>query len=159
MNVKIKQITVVMIVLLVLVAVGCGADGPAESDLDEMGMEMDAVPGDLDTSTTRMTEDERFHVTISSDLQALTINEIHSWRVHVETPDGQSVNDAQLSIDGGMPQHNHGFPTVPEITQFLGEGDYLLEGVRFNMPGWWEMRFDIDANGQQDSVTFNIVLE
>jgi hypothetical protein len=34
----------------------------------------------------------------------------------------------------------------------------LVEGVKFNMAGWWEMSFDITADGQTDSVTFNIVL-
>ena len=87
------------------------------------------------------------------------INEIHSWTLHVETPDGQAVEGATVSIDGGMPQHNHGFPTSPEVTQDLGEGDYLIEGVRFNMTGWWEMKFAIEAGGQTDTVTFNLVIE
>ena len=34
-----------------------------------------------------------------------------------------------------MPEHNHGFPTAPRVTENLGEGDYLLEGMRFNMGG------------------------
>ena len=40
----------------------------------------------------------------------------------------------------------------------LGEGDYLVEGVKFQMSGWWEMRFEINANGVSDEVIFNIVL-
>lgn len=124
-----------------------------------MPMDMNPVPADLDTSTTRMTEDGLFEVTISSQLEPLAINQIHSWQVHVETADGQPVNNAEIAVDGGMPQHNHGFPTAPEITQFLGNGDYLIEGVRFNMNGWWEMHLDISSDGQQDSITFNIMLE
>jgi hypothetical protein len=40
----------------------------------------------------------------------------------------------------------------------LGGGDYLVEGVRFNMAGWWEMKFDIQKDGQADTVTFNVVM-
>jgi hypothetical protein len=56
-----------------------------------------------------------------------------------------------------MPEHNHGFPTEPEITEASG-GDYLLEGVKFSMAGWWELKLDITAGDQSDTVTFNVVL-
>ncbi|HCB50857.1 MAG TPA: hypothetical protein DEP47_15400 [Chloroflexi bacterium] len=86
------------------------------------------------------------------------MNEIHSWTIHLETPDGQAVENAQIAVDGGMPQHNHGFPTAPEVTEELGGGDYLLEGVKFNMAGWWELKLAISAGDQTDDVTFNLVL-
>jgi hypothetical protein len=163
---KTRQLLRIMFLSLAIVLAACGADEEAESEMDNMEMEsddmqmgMDDIPAELDTSTTRMTEDERFVVTVTSELEPLTINQIHNWRVHVETPDGQPVDAAEITIDGGMPQHNHGFPTVPEITDFLGDGDYLVEGVRFNMPGWWEMKFEIGADGEQDAVTFNILME
>jgi hypothetical protein len=88
----------------------------------------------------------------------LILNEIHSWTVHVETADGEAVENAEIAVDGGMPEHNHGFPTAPEITEEIGGGEYLLEGVKFSMAGWWELKLDITAGGQSESVTFNIVL-
>ncbi len=124
------------------------------------GMATDSdVPADLDTSTTRMTDQGAFQVSVSSNLDPVDINQIHSWTLHVETPEGQSVEKATIAVDGGMPQHNHGFPTSPQVTEELGDGDYLVEGVKFNMGGWWEMSFDITANGQSDHVTFNIILQ
>ena len=56
-----------------------------------------------------------------------------------------------------MPQHNHGLPTAPEVTRYLGEGRYLVEGLRFHMPGWWELRLDISVGDARDSVTFNLM--
>jgi hypothetical protein len=58
-----------------------------------------------------------------------------------------------------MPQHGHGLPTSPQVTQNLGNGDYLVEGMKFQMPGWWEVRFNILAGGQSDAITFNLTLE
>jgi hypothetical protein len=69
------------------------------------------------------------------------------------------VDDAEITVDGGMPQHGHGLPTSPQVTQNLGGGDYLVEGVKFQMLGWWEVKFNINANGQSDTVTFNLILE
>ena len=58
-----------------------------------------------------------------------------------------------------MPQHGHGLPTRPQVTQDLGNGDYLVEGLKFQMIGWWEVRYTITASEQSDSITFNLVLK
>jgi hypothetical protein len=155
-----RTLTLIIIFLLVtLLAVACGSDEHEETPTPEMAeMAMPDAPGDLDMATTKLTEDEAFQVTISSNLDPLILNEIHSWTVHVETVDGEAVENAEIAVDGGMPEHNHGFPTAPEITEEIGGGEYLLEGVKFSMAGWWELKLDITAGGQSDSVTFNIIL-
>ncbi|MCB0048163.1 MAG: FixH family protein, partial [Caldilinea sp.] len=78
--------------------------------------------------------------------------------LHVETPEGAPVDDAVIAVSGGMPEHNHGMPTEPQVTEALGNGDYRVEGMQFQMGGWWTITFVIDAAGQQDSVTFNLKL-
>ena len=154
-----QTLTLATIFLLVaLLAVACSNDEPEETPTPEMAaMAMPDTPDDLDLATTKFTEDEAFQVTISSNLDPLSLNEIHSWTVHVETADGEAVENAEITVDGGMPEHNHGFPTAPEITEESG-GDYLLEGVKFSMAGWWEIKLDITAGDQSDTVTFNVVL-
>jgi hypothetical protein len=153
-----------LVLSLALGACGVAATTPIQEEMSESaaameGMAMsDAIPADLDTATTRMSDQGTYQVSITSDLDPIDINQIHSWTLHVQTPDGQPVENAEIGVDGGMPQHNHGFPTSPQVTQELGGGDYLVEGVKFSMVGWWEMRFDITAGGQSDSITFNIVL-
>jgi hypothetical protein len=44
------------------------------------------------------------------------------------------------------------------VTQGLGDGAYRIEGVRFNMGGWWELKVTIAAGGVTDTVTFNLDL-
>jgi hypothetical protein len=68
------------------------------------------------------------------------------------------VHAAAFSVGGGMPQHGHGFPTRPRITRELETGTYLLEGVKFSMTGWWEIRLDIQGPQGSDTVTFNTVV-
>jgi hypothetical protein len=135
-------------------------EGMGDSMEGMEGMAMnEGIPSDLDTATTRTSEQGIYQVSITSNLDPVDINQIHSWTLHVETPEGQPVEHAEIVVNGGMPQHNHGFPTSPQVTQELGDGEYLVEGVKFNMAGWWEMTFAITANGQSDSITFNIVLQ
>jgi hypothetical protein len=100
-----------------------------------------------------------FRATFSSELDPIAINQIHSWTLHLETAEGDAVENAEITVDGGMPQHDHGLPTAPEVTQELGGGDYVVEGMRFHMTGWWEVKFAVEADGQRDSVTFNLMLE
>jgi hypothetical protein len=147
-----------LLFLIVILTVACGSDEPGATPTSEMAaMPMPDAAEGLDLATSKPTEDGAFQVTISSNLEPLSLNEIHSWTVHVETADGQAVENAEIAVGGGMPDHNHGFPTAPEITEVSG-GDYLLEGVKFSMAGWWELKLDITDGDQSDNVTFNIVL-
>ena len=112
-----------------------------------------------DYSTTRLSDGGVFQTTIVPDSEPIPINKIHTWTLHVETPSGEIVENAEIILDGDMPEHGHGLPTRPEVTRYLGNGDYLVEGLKFQMTGWWVMDFDITANGETDQVSFDLMLE
>jgi hypothetical protein len=57
-----------------------------------------------------------------------------------------------------MPEHDHGLPTAPAVTRNLGNGDYLVEGLRFHMNGYWELEFTITARGATDTVVIPLTL-
>ena len=84
--------------------------------------------------------------------------QMQTVRVLVRDAEGRPIEEAQISIDGGMPQHGHGLPTRPRVTRSLGDGIYEIEGVRFNMGGWWEFKLAIAGSGGTDTVTFNLNL-
>ena len=58
-----------------------------------------------------------------------------------------------------MPEHNHGMPTQPQVTESQGGGNYRVEGMQFQMGGLWTVTFVIEAGGVQDTVTFNLQLK
>lgn len=122
-------------------------------------MSMNPVPGDLDTSTTRSSDNGLFKVSYTPASGTVPVNQMHQWTLHVETADGQPVENATITLDGDMPQHGHGLPTNPQVTEYLGNGDYRVEGLRFQMGGWWVMDFVIEAEGQSDTVQFNMIVE
>jgi hypothetical protein len=117
-----------------------------------------SVPSDLDFSTTRISEDSHFRVSYTVSTGTVPVNKMHQWTLHIETLDGQQVENAIISVDGDMPQHGHGLPTRPEVTQNLGGGNYLVEGLRFQMGGWWVMDFSITTDSLSESVHFNLML-
>lgn len=119
---------------------------------------MDGNTIELNTSATRLSENGHFKVTAKNLEEPIEINHMHAWILHIEDINANNVESALISIDGGMPEHNHGLPTAPRVTKHLGAGDYLVEGMRFNMGGWWELRFIIDATGTTDMVLFNRIL-
>jgi hypothetical protein len=120
---------------------------------------MSSIPAGTDFSTTRLSEKGLFRASYAPRAEPIAINTMHEWVLHLETPDGQPVEGAQVSVDGGMPQHGHGLPTQPRVTGELGQGDYLVEGMRFQMTGWWVVKFAVDHAGQADTATFNLLLE
>ena len=88
----------------------------------------------------------------------IRLRQMQTLTVRVLDANGRPIDDASISIDGGMPEHGHGLPTRPRVTRSLGDGVYEIEGVRFSMGGWWEFKLAIDAPAGSDGVTFNLSL-
>jgi hypothetical protein len=105
----------------------------------------------------RVSASRQFTATLQSD-QPLRPRRMQTVRVAITDAAGVPVDDATIQIDGGMPQHGHGLPTRPRVTRALGNGLYEIEGVRFNMGGWWEFKLAINAPSASDVVTFNLAL-
>jgi hypothetical protein len=115
-------------------------------------------PGGLNLATERLSVKETYRVEIHPVLQPVAINKLHAWEITLRTPSGAPVENAHIDVGGGMPQHGHGFPTQPHVTKALGDGRYLVEGMKFSMPGWWEIKLKIAAAEGADDVTFNTVV-
>jgi len=87
---------------------------------------------------------------VDTSINPLRINTIHSWQIRIIDSESKPVTMASVSIEGGMPEHDHGLPTRPKVTSEISPGTYLLQGVRFHMPGRWEIKFTISREDQQE---------
>jgi hypothetical protein len=105
-----------------------------------------------------LAESGRIQLSFSSEVEPLPLNRIHAWTLHLETPDGMPVENASIRVTGGMPAHNHGLPTDPVVTEYLGNGDYRVEGLRFHMQGDWVMAVSIIDGNNEDTVRFPLAL-
>lgn len=116
------------------------------------------IPGLAQDQRTKKSDRNLYVISYEPAIQPVSINRIHNWVVHVETPDGSVVNNATIAFVGGMPDHDHGLPTLPLVTRYLGDGDYLVEGMRFHMNGRWQVTLTITVESSNDSVTFDLQL-
>jgi hypothetical protein len=105
----------------------------------------------------RASASRQFVATLQSD-EPLRVRRMQTVRVAITDAAGRPVDHATIDVGGGMPQHGHGLPTRPRVTRALGDGLYEIEGVRFNMGGWWEFRLTIATAAANDIVTFNLDL-
>jgi len=122
------------------------------------GAMMSSVPSDLDLALEKPTTAGLYKAAIAPQTNPITVGSMHAWTVTVLTPAGAPIKVAKIGINGGMPQHGHGLPTAPQVTKSLGGGRYLVEGMKFNMRGWWTLDLAIDGPKGPDTVTFNLVL-
>ncbi len=118
-----------------------------------------STPANLDLSLDKPTSAGIYRVALQPPAQPPAINQMHSWKVTLATADGKPVPGAKFAVDGGMPQHGHGLPTQPRVTRELDDGTYQLDGMKFSMTGWWELKLGVQAEPGPDQVTFNIVVD
>ncbi|ESY70909.1 FixH family protein [Mesorhizobium sp. LNHC232B00] len=117
-----------------------------------------ALPAGPDVSRTRNSDNGLFTASFSPERGVVRQGELESWLLTLKTKAGVPVEGAAIAISGGMPLHNHGLPTSPQATDYLGDGRYRIEGVKFTMSGWWQLHFAISATAGSDTVLFNVVL-
>jgi hypothetical protein len=117
-----------------------------------------ATPSDLDLTLQHPSQQGKFVVRMDPPATGPAINQMHTWQVRLSARDGTPVSQAKVAFDGGMPQHGHGFPTRPRVTREVSPGVYALEGMKFSMTGWWDMRLAIQSGDVSDTAVFNVIL-
>jgi hypothetical protein len=115
-------------------------------------------PTGPDVSRSKASENGLFVASFQPETGAVRQGELETWLLTLKTKAGGPVEGAAIAISGGMPQHDHGLPTSPQATDYLGDGQYRIEGVKFTMSGWWQLHFAISATAGSDTVVFNVVL-
>jgi hypothetical protein len=121
--------------------------------------EVDATEGARAPASATLSDQAVFRAWYVSEVEPPPVNDLHAWTLHVETAAGAPVEEASIRVAGDMPAHGHGLPTQPQVTEYLGGGDYRVEGMKFSMGGEWVITFEIEAGALRDSVSFDLTLE
>ena len=100
----------------------------------------------------------QYQVSYVSEIDPVVINRMHSWTLVVTNIAGTPIEGATISVDGGMPAHDHGLPTAPRVTGETSPGRYRLEGLRFHMAGAWEIVVTIELGDERDTVVIPLEL-
>lgn len=112
----------------------------------------------LDLSRSKASDRGLYSVAIEPEGGQVRQNELQAWVVTLTDAADAPVEGATITLDGGMPEHNHGLPTSPAVTAETGAGKYRIEGVKFHMSGWWQLKLAISAAAGPDAATFNLQL-
>ena len=128
--------------LAAMTLTACG-EGPDAAE-DRVGEGMQGDPG-LSGLIERdfASDDGQIHAHVVEAPQPVPVDDMQQWVIRITDFDGEPVDGVQISVDGGMPAHGHGLPTAPRVGDALGDGRYRIEGLRFQMPGAWELYLDI----------------
>jgi hypothetical protein len=113
---------------------------------------------DANTSSTRTSTAGRYQVSYEPAVNPIPKRQLHAWTIAVRDREGHPVDGAQLQIAGGMPDHGHGLPTKPYVREALGDGRYVVEGMKFNMGGYWVVDLEIASQAGADAVRFELNL-
>lgn len=100
----------------------------------------------------------KYVVTYQPSIAPIPVNTMHTWTLRIVRDDGSPVSNAAVGFDGGMPQHDHGLPTVPRATALADAGLFLVAGIRFHMHGSWEITIAIDDGAVRDIVVIPLHL-
>lgn len=138
-----KPLNLLLLAAILSLVTACGANASEPPHFD--GAERVSAAGLL-------------HGSVRSTPSPPPVNEMHSWTLHIEDEASNPVEDAQITVEGDMPEHGHGLPTEPRVTEYLGDGDYLVEGMQFQMGGDWYVEFTITADGATDTLRFDFRL-
>ncbi len=103
-------------------------------------------------------ENGHFQGRFSPDSTPLELQKIHSWTLELRDADGEPVRDARVAVQGGMPAHQHGLPTVPEVAGEVEPGRYRVDGIKFSMKGLWVFRLQVWAGSLSDEVVWQVEL-
>jgi len=108
------------------------------------------------SATTVLSNDNKYRITLYSNTFPIPMQKIHNWTARIEYANGKPLEKAKIYIHGGMPAHRHGFPVTPRVRKYLGDGKFLIEGIKFSMIGDWEMRLNIKEKSRRDRAIFKI---
>lgn len=79
-------------------------------------------------------------VQLNLPAQGIPVNEFFELRIGVEFPSVQ-----HLRLDADMPAHGHGMIVEPQIER-LDATTWLVRGMKFHMPGSWELYVDLETD-------------
>lgn len=139
---------------------GCEAGGPSTDD--GVGGDVAGAPVEshLAFTHTTLSNGGTYRVHWSLEPDPIPLNEEFTILLDIRHGDDRLVDadSITLTVDARMPEHRHGMIQRPVITRDE-RGCFVVEGMLFHMPGFWQLHFDVTQGGvterAQDDVTLD----
>jgi hypothetical protein len=141
---------VVCVLWLLALLTGCAGDGAVAEPPSAVAHEGNGI----------VSNDGSYYVIYTTEPEAIPLNETFDVKVRIfDAVDRfRLLTDVRLDIDGRMPDHRHGMNREPRITR-NDDGSFLVTGMLFHMPGYWELHFDITRDGATERAQAEVTLD
>ncbi len=138
--------------LLMLAACG-GTEEPPPTRCEIETRDIDYSPG-----MVAVGNDGVFEIQLITAVPAPPDKGDNAWTIALrDVASAAPVHADTLVVIPFMPDHGHGTSIEPVITQNPEPGSYQIDVINLWMPGFWEVRFDIDAG--TDLIVFPFCVE
>ena len=78
---------------------------------------------------------------------------MNTWRLVVTDMSGAVIPQADVTVSGMMPDHQHGWSTVPTITKGEDGMTFDFAGLNLSMAGVWTVTFEVQTKSGDGSAT------
>jgi hypothetical protein len=122
------------------------AAGPARAD----------CPLDLGHGTGIVVYSDRYMLALRPDPLRIEVGQPFAMLMNVCTKGGDAAE--LVGVETTMAEHKHDTNRAPTL-QSMGSGRYRVEGLMFDMPGNWELAFDVRSGGEIQRLTHDFILK
>ncbi|GMU80574.1 MAG: hypothetical protein AMXMBFR47_04450 [Planctomycetota bacterium] len=137
---------------------GCAANQSTGGSSRATGPERKAPPPTPNARGEYEAAGKSFRVVFTTAPLPIPMNEPFEIRARIEPIGGSPLGEASLRVDAAMPDHRHGMNTQPQVTR-EADGTWRVRGMLLHMPGYWELYFDLERDGETERAQYNFELE
>lgn len=152
-----------MRVILILLCAALGVAGCAPSRSSDVSAQPSepqhkAQPPTPNAQGEYVATGKTYRVVFTTTPRMIPMNEPFEISARPERIDGAPVGAVEMRVDAAMPDHHHGMTTKPQVEYKPGGGCHV-KGMLLHMPGYWEIYFDIERDGEIERAQYNFELE
>ena len=91
-------------------------------------------------------QSDNYHLELLSSDPERPERGVNTWIIAVKANDEskEALTNCELTVVPFMPEHGHGSPMMPTVSE-LSAGQYEVNDIVFNMPGLWELEFQVNC--------------
>ena len=84
---------------------------------------------------------------------------MNAWKLIVTDKAGAPISDAEVTVTGTMPDHQHGWPTPPTITKGADGMTFDFAQLNLSMAGVWTVTFEVKMKSVDGTITTEATLD
>lgn len=152
-----KKISLIVCALF-LTGANVGANAAAQEAVKSNQHQTSRIDKAQRSLRSQPSDKKSFRINYTPIPDPIPLNQHFRLRFQVQDAQNKLLEKAQIKVDAGMPEHNHGMNVKPVVKE-LGKGVFEVRGLLFHMPGYWEIYVDIEHQGKKEQAIFGVTVD